>query len=692
MKMIKALTRTLWLFLVFCTLYSCQVNHEITVASLLEEMCERETLARFPDPSYVTKQFSSYDRASLRKDSSSWFANWDRSQFLRTETQCGRREFVMFDADGPGAIVRFWITVADYSDNGIIRFYFDGNDKPAIEGEALKLISGGLLAEAPLSESVSELTEYKQRGHNLYLPIPYANHCKITYESAGIKEPGEKSGECFYYNINYRTYESGTKVKTFTEKDIQEVKGLMDGCRNKLAHPNIGIDGDEMNAGKKRLMKGEKHSLSFDGGGAIRKLTVKLGASNLPQALRSMVLNVKFDDNEMIWAPVGDFFGSGNRFSPYRTYYTEVLADTTLSCFWVMPYKDECVVSLLNTGEEAVSADMSVVVSPWDWDERSMYFGAGWTEYQRLYTGATRDMKGTEDQFEVNFVELNGKGIYVGDGVTLFNPVGDWWGEGDEKIYVDHESFPSHFGTGTEDYYGYAWCMPNRFEHPFIAQPDGSGDLNPGHVVNIRFRALDAIPFNENLKFDMEVWHWASTYINYAPVTFFYLLPGGKSNRLPEPDKTHSPIATHKNDLVSNYPDVDGIIEGENLDIVLTGGEEKSQTLSFMNWSNHAQFFWKDSKVGDKALLGFCVSEPIKCNLKLHLTMARDYGKYAIYLNEKLLVPSFDAYSDNLQTRLLDLGCVTLNSGNNSLSFIQLSPNPSAVNNCLGVDYLLLDN
>ena len=47
-----------------------------------------------------------------------------------------------------------------------------------------------------------------------------------------------------------------------------------------------------------------------------------------------------------------------------------------------------------------------------------------------------------------------------------------WATKGDEKVYVDGETFPSHFGTGTEDYYGYAW---GRYEpwinHPFVAQP-----------------------------------------------------------------------------------------------------------------------------------------------------------------------------------------------------------------------------
>lgn len=34
-----------------------------------------------------------------------------------------------------------------------------------------------------------------------------------------------------------------------------------------------------------------------------------------------------------------------------------------------------------------------------------------------------------------------------------------WWGEGDEKFFVDGEKFPSSFGTGSEDYIGYAWRL-----------------------------------------------------------------------------------------------------------------------------------------------------------------------------------------------------------------------------------------
>ena len=53
---------------------------------------------------------------------------------------------------------------------------------------------------------------------------------------------------------------------------------------------------------------------------------------------------------------------------------------------------------------------------------------------------------------------IQGQGHLVGTVLDVENPpAAAWWGEGDEKIYVDGEAFPSLFGTGTEDYFGYAW-------------------------------------------------------------------------------------------------------------------------------------------------------------------------------------------------------------------------------------------
>jgi len=223
-----------------------------------------------------------------------------------------------------------------------------------------------------------------------------------------------------------------------------------------------------------------------------------------------------------------------------------------MTAWRVMPFDRNCRVELLNAGKQAVEAECEITYAPWKWDNRSMHFGAAWHQFTRLQTGERKNNEGDGGPFDINFVTLKGKGTYVGDAITIFNTEYAWWGEGDEKVYVDGETFPSHIGTGTEDYYGYAWCRPEKFSnHPFIAQPDGSGNFWPGYTVNMRYRALDAIPFNTSLKFDMEMWHWVKATINFAPVTFFYILKGENPNVNIDMQDIKEPVALSRSDIVS---------------------------------------------------------------------------------------------------------------------------------------------
>lgn len=75
---------TLLCFLAFIFFISCN-QEKITIHSLLLEMVDRENIARYPDPAFTLKQFSSYDRASVDPNDSAWYANWDRSMFISEE-------------------------------------------------------------------------------------------------------------------------------------------------------------------------------------------------------------------------------------------------------------------------------------------------------------------------------------------------------------------------------------------------------------------------------------------------------------------------------------------------------------------------------------------------------------------------------------------------------------------------------
>lgn len=669
---------------------------EVTLESLLHEMIGREHLAQFPAPAYSCRQFSSYDRETVAPDKPGWFANWDRSQWVRVEENEGRREWVMMDADGPGAVVHIWGTWhgpggGPFS-NGTMRVYLDGQPKPAIEGPIADLISGDKLVAGPLSESVSPTTEYERRGHNLYLPIPYARHCKITYESDKVTDIGAQKGEALYYQVNYRTYEPGTQVQSFTRDELARLEPLVTEVGQRLVDSGMDKAAElKKHPLEANLAPADETEVKLEGPAAIRQLSVRLEADDLEQALRSTVLEIAFDGQRTVWCPVGDFFGTGYQLHAFRTWYTQAQEDGTLRAWWVMPFEKSCRITLRNIGDQAVKIDAVAESGPWSWDDRSLHFHAAWRQYTKIDTGPNKDQTGN-GAFDVNYIEVEGQGQYAGDTLTLFNGTSAWWGEGDEKIFVDGEPVPSHIGTGTEDYYGYAWCRPEYFEAPFHAQPSGAGNLTVGFTVNSRYRSLDAIPFTTSLKFDMELWHWRNTRMNFAPATFWYARPGAKWNVEPDPESAALPVARKRSDVVETF-EAKGAIEGESLKILeKTGGTTEIQALDEWQWSGDQQLWWRDGKPGDKLVLEVPCAEAGKYRVRASLTKAVDYGTVRIRFNDQPPTVPIDRFNRGVAHDLIDLGEFTLQKGPNRMIVEIVGARPEAVKKYMfGLDYLRLE-
>lgn len=678
-----------------CFQASALWGQAISLETLLDEMVDREATARFPQPPYTCRQASSYDRDSVAPDKPGWFANWDRSQFVRTEEQAGRKEYVMMDEAGPGCIVRIWATWhgpagKDFT-NGTLRVYLDGNTEPAVEGPIEKIIDGGGLVGPPLSQGVSPATEYKFRGHNLYLPIPYARHCKVTYETSAPMDQGAKKGEALYYQINYRTYPAGTQVTSFAMQQLTQLESKLAEVQQRLtrsgwpdSRPQRSTD---FSGG---LAAGKSKTVELEGPAAIRELVVQLAADDLPQALQSTVIEIRFDNAPTVWCPVGVLFGIGYHFQPYRTWYTDVAEEGPMRCFWVMPFAQACQLTVHNLGEQAVELKIGRVdLSPWNWDDRSMHFHATWRFLGKVDTRGGKDMTGG-GAFDVNYVETQGKGVYVGDTLSVFNGTSAWWGEGDEKIFVDGESFPSHIGTGTEDYYGYAWCRPEYFSAPFHAQPTGAGNFHVGLSVNSRYRALDAIPFTRSIKFDMELWHWRGTNVNYAPATFWYAVPGAKGNIDPDPQAAAAPVARKREDVVEVLR-VPGALEGESLKVVsMSGGTREIQDIPDQRWSDDQQLWWRDGKPGDKLVLEFPVDKSGRYLVVVELTKARDYGVVRLAIDGRG-AKEFDRYHPSVEHDRLELGQFEWEAGTRQLTVEIIGSNPAAVpRHMFGLDYLQL--
>ena len=212
-----------------------------------------------------------------------------------------------------------------------------------------------------------------------------------------------------------------------------------------------------------------------------------------------------------------------------------------------MPYQEHAVIHILNLGTEPYTCRIEVNTEPYAWDDRSFYFHAGWHYSHPLPTRPFSDW---------NYVSIQGRGRYVGDTLTVHNPVERWWGEGDEKIWVDDDTFPSIFGTGTEDYYGYSWGGQNRafYEHPMHAQvrvgkydstwtdPVPEGRNTQGLSTELRNLVLDAVAFQTRIQYDMEVWHSAECDMAYAAACFWYAAPGSSCNLSAVPESVEQSL------------------------------------------------------------------------------------------------------------------------------------------------------
>ncbi len=645
---------------------------KVTTRSLLREMTDLGGLAEYPDPPFTCKQFSSYDRRSkLPEDHEAWFANADAGHFLRVEERGGGKEYVMMDAVGPGAIVRIWSA----NPRGTLRIYLNHAKKPVIEAPMADVL-GGKLEGIPVP-----IAGQRSRGWNSYFPIPYSKHCKITSDEGG-----------FYYHVNYRTYPPGTKVAGFKPRDLRLRASEIDETARLLASPQkagvepAGILSELANVIQKQrgpeagtlILAGSSSVWRVSTPGAIVGLRVKVNDEDLETTLRQLVLRMSFDGEETVVCPLGDFFGAAPGINPYGSLTLGVSADGTMWCHWVMPFQRSARLEIHNTGDTLRRVDYRVAGTDYVWTERSMHFHAKW---RAEYDVPTRPMR------DWNYLTASGRGVFVGAAFAITNPVKNWWGEGDEKIYVDGESFPSHFGTGTEDYFGYAWCWPETFTHAYHNQPRCDGPGNYGHTAVNRWHVLDRIPFEHDFRFDMELWHWnAKAKVAMSVVSYWYARPGGDDG-FPEIDPADLRVVE-----IPEYvsPRVAGALEGEEMRVVYKTGTVLPQNGDGL--SNEQHQWWREGRPGDYLVLGFQVENVGQYRVFARFLKARDYGIVRLSINGEEFGEPIDLYSNQITpSKEVDLGIFNLQEGLNTLKVEIVGANEQAVESYMfGLDYLRL--
>ena len=474
-------------------------------ASFLTELVDLRNAALLPAPTETCKQFSSFDRRSLDKDN--WGANNDRGQFLRDDPE-GK---VLAEMQGPGVVHRIWSA----NPQGTLKIFIDGATRPVVSGDFNDFFSG---KHYPF---VEPLVGVRAKGANCYVPIPYQQSCKIVVEN-----PGE-----LYYHVSYRTLPQGTRVEPFHLPLTPDEKRLLDAVCERLKR------GDEypLNVGPTTAVSrwidvkpGETALLArLNGPAAIYQFRARLMSGDKRRALRDAVLRITWDGHATpsVWCPLGDFFGTGPGINMYASLPMGMTDDGGYS-HWAMPFARSALVELVNEGDKQVSLAYRLVYGPIRWTGNLGYFHAKWRIDSPCKT------------FDWPLLETRGRGRYCGVMLTVWNPEPGWWGEGDEKIWVDGESFPSTFGTGSEDYFGYAWCDTALFTNCYHNQTLCEGPGNANYTSVNRFQIADNVPFQKSIKVTIE--NYAQNK-DYAATVYWYADLAQKDTFAPVPRNKRTP-------------------------------------------------------------------------------------------------------------------------------------------------------
>jgi hypothetical protein len=640
--------------LIFCllgafALCSAVRAEDYTYADLLAMRTDLERLAVLPQPGERCAQFSSYDRRSHYVAATGTYQNWDANGDGRGMVRREGNHWVMAEMTGPGCIWRIW---SARPGDGHVKVYPDGADEPAIDMPFRNYFDG---EHEPFTDP--EFVYEAAKGWNCYVPIPYRKSCKVTAD--------EGWGD--YYHITYSTFPDGTTVPSGTGDAGPVPAGKTEREQETLSRTVTIPPGEAVTIAELTGLR------------AITSIGLALPpgmSENTERELRTLALMINWDGEQRpaVWAPLGDFFASAPDISavyslplmvrPPRAAVPEEDASQARGGFaesrWYMPFARRAVIRVSNDGPSAATVLIAITHTPLMRPiEELGRFHAKWHRDAFLPEETGRAIDWT-------LLSTKGHGRFVGTMLHVWNPRGGWWGEGDEKLFVDGEKFPSTFGTGSEDYFGYAWGDPTLFSRPFHGQTHNDG-WNRGHVSLYRWHIADNVPFQKSFEASIEKYFPNERGTLYAATVYWYLEPGGEDPYGP------LPVAELVGyDLPSEPFREPGALEGEGLEVLRrTGGQVIGQDMYPFGegWSGDNHLWWINARPGDELVLAVPVAEDGTYAVSAQFTKAHDYGIVSLGLDGEPLGGPIDLYNPAVvRTGAVDLGERRLTAGRHELT------------------------
>lgn len=288
--------------------------------------------------------------------------------------------------------------------------------------------------------------------------------------------------------------------------------------------------------------------------GIIRHIWCTIGTDEEYFA-RKIVLRMYWDNekNPSVEVPIGDFFGIGHGI--IKNFTSEPLTMSpqdgrAFNCFFPMPFSHRALITITNECTCSINFYYYIDYEEYDRiDDNYGRFHAQWRREKNTNGGAPLNAlekkagppeppwypeiwtsKNVTGEGNYIILEAEGKGHYVGCNLNIDcfeRQANDWYGEGDDMIFIDGEFWPpSLHGTGTEDYFNTAFCPKQEFNAPYHGITLYSGDKVGwqwgGKNSLYRFHIKDPIHFNKSIKVTIEHGHNNLLSNDYSSTAYWY--------------------------------------------------------------------------------------------------------------------------------------------------------------------------
>lgn len=284
---------------------------------------------------------------------------------------------------------------------------------------------------------------------------------------------------------------------------------------------------------------------AIEGAGIIRHIWVTTDCSE-EFFLRKVLLEIRWDGEEQasVLTPLGDFFGLGHAYAKNFSSMPFQMSSkdgTGFNCWFPMPFFKSAKFTL----RSECDSERLVFYFHIDYEEHeliptdSLLFHAQWRR-QNPTDGIPEDGL-TNDEYNFtggdnttgdgNYVilEARGRGHYVGCHLDIENlrktEKFDWYGEGDDMIFIDGDVWPPTLhGTGMEDYFCCAFGPGRGDEHcsPWHGIPMAGGENFKGKSSWYRYHVPDPVMFGESIRVTIEHGHANRRSDDYSSTAYWY--------------------------------------------------------------------------------------------------------------------------------------------------------------------------